>query len=175
MTDVEVSERGARRRCRATSSHTWRGQSLVELALLLPLFTIILLGAVDLGRAFFAYDRLANAVHEGALYGAQYPGSVSSASQPTSVTANPNNITYHVISEGSLGLTASNVSVVCYRQSDTTFSTPIACDGTGSSAVNAGDWIQVQATYTFQPMTTRILGLFPSGWTLRKTVRTVVL
>ena len=43
-----------------------RGQSLVELAMLLPLLMMIVLGAVDFGRVFFAYTTIVNAAREGA-------------------------------------------------------------------------------------------------------------
>ncbi|HET8628468.1 MAG TPA: TadE/TadG family type IV pilus assembly protein [Thermomicrobiales bacterium] len=160
MTGKVASRKGARRgRTIRHASRSWRGQSLVELALLLPLFTVILLGAVDFGQAFLAYNRLSNAVHEGALYAAQFPASTS-------------DIQLRVTSESSLS--PVTVSVTCYRQSDTTFSTPIACDGNGSNQLNSLDWVQVTATYNFRPMTARMLGLFPSGLTLRKTVRVAV-
>src|SRR6185295_4843152 len=50
-----------------------RGQSLVEFALVVPLLLLIFSGAVDLGRAFYNYVALENAVKEGALYGARFP------------------------------------------------------------------------------------------------------
>ena len=50
-----------------------RGQSLVELALALPVLLLILLGTLDLGRVFFDYIQLRGAVHEGAAYGARHP------------------------------------------------------------------------------------------------------
>jgi Flp pilus assembly protein TadG len=43
-----------------------RGQALVEFALLLPILAMITVGAVDLGRAYFAYTTVANAAREGA-------------------------------------------------------------------------------------------------------------
>jgi len=50
-----------------------RGQSAVELALVLPLLLLLLLGAVDLGRAFGVWMALSNAAREGARYGCQDP------------------------------------------------------------------------------------------------------
>jgi len=47
-----------------------RGQALVELALSIALLLIILLAAIDFGRAFFAYVGLVNAAREGARAGA---------------------------------------------------------------------------------------------------------
>lgn len=47
-----------------------RGQSLVELALVLPVLIILLLGLADLGRLFYAYVGISGAAAEGAAYGA---------------------------------------------------------------------------------------------------------
>jgi Flp pilus assembly protein TadG len=44
-----------------------RGQSLVELALALPILLMITMGVLDLGRAYFAYTTIANAAREGAM------------------------------------------------------------------------------------------------------------
>ena len=44
-----------------------RGQALVELALFLPILIVIVMGAVDFGRVFFAYTAVANAAREGAM------------------------------------------------------------------------------------------------------------
>ena len=41
-----------------------KGQSMVEFALVLPIFLLIVLGLVDLGRAVFAYTSITNAVRE---------------------------------------------------------------------------------------------------------------
>ena len=43
-----------------------RGQSLVEFALVIPLFLLLLIAVFDLGRAVFAYNTLTNAAREGA-------------------------------------------------------------------------------------------------------------
>jgi hypothetical protein len=50
-----------------------RGQALVESALLLPLLLILLLGAIDFGRAFFGYVNLHQAVRIGANFAAMNP------------------------------------------------------------------------------------------------------
>lgn len=49
------------------------GQSLVEFALCLPVLAIILLGLLDLGRAYNAYVIISNAAREGAYYGCMHP------------------------------------------------------------------------------------------------------
>jgi Flp pilus assembly protein TadG len=43
-----------------------RGQSLVEMAVLLPFLMAIVMGTVDVGRAFYAYTTLASAAYQGA-------------------------------------------------------------------------------------------------------------
>src|SRR5438552_10779005 len=47
------------------------GQSLIEVALVVPLLLLIVIGATELGRAFSYNVTLQNAVREGAAYGAR--------------------------------------------------------------------------------------------------------
>lgn len=42
------------------------GQALVEFALVVPIFLLILFGLLDVGRAIFAYNSITNAAREGA-------------------------------------------------------------------------------------------------------------
>jgi len=42
-----------------------RGQGLVEFALVIPIFLLLLIAAFDLGRAVFAYNSVTNAAREG--------------------------------------------------------------------------------------------------------------
>jgi Flp pilus assembly protein TadG len=49
---------------------TTNGQSLAELALILPLLLLILMGIFDLGRGIFFYSTIQNSAREGARYGA---------------------------------------------------------------------------------------------------------
>jgi Flp pilus assembly protein TadG len=50
-----------------------RGQSLVELAISLPVLILLLLGTVDFGMAIFSYSVLRDAAQEGAFYGSFNP------------------------------------------------------------------------------------------------------
>jgi len=50
-----------------------RGASLVELAFVLPLFPLLLFGAVDFGRAFYLSVEVAGAAQAAAAYGSQNP------------------------------------------------------------------------------------------------------
>ena len=50
-----------------------QGQGLTELALALPVLLLLLLGVLDVGRAFWALVALKDAVSEGASYAASHP------------------------------------------------------------------------------------------------------
>ena len=50
-----------------------RGQGLIELAIALPVLLLLLLGVLDVGRAYWAVVALKDAAAEGASYAASYP------------------------------------------------------------------------------------------------------
>jgi hypothetical protein len=68
------------------------GQSLLEFALVVPLLLVIFSGAADLGRAFYNYVALENAVKEGSLYGARYP----ICGNPSALCLDPNTVSWRV-------------------------------------------------------------------------------
>jgi Flp pilus assembly protein TadG len=78
-----------------------RGQSLVEFALMNVFLTILLLGVVDIGRAYFTYLALKDAAAEGAYFGAAYPQCVTNAN---AACPSPNNIDYRVRNSSPRGL-----------------------------------------------------------------------
>lgn len=51
-----------------------RGQSLVELAISLPIILLLMIGTIDFGLAIYAYLTVRDAAQEGALYGSINPG-----------------------------------------------------------------------------------------------------
>jgi hypothetical protein len=64
-----------------------KGQSLVEFALILPIFLLLVAGALDLGRVFYANISLNNAAREGAFQASQTPDSYA-ANQPCNTATN---------------------------------------------------------------------------------------
>jgi uncharacterized membrane protein len=50
-----------------------RGQSMVEVALAMPVLLLILAGILDVGRAYFTYISLSDAAAEGAAFAAIHP------------------------------------------------------------------------------------------------------
>ncbi len=111
-----------------TTTNGARSQSLVELALALPLLLIILVGVLDLGRVYFAYMTVVNASREGARYGATKP------TDTTGITTRANNE-----ASGS-GITLASVTPSC----------PNGC--------SAGNPIRVTVTADFQLITTYLFG-----------------
>jgi Flp pilus assembly protein TadG len=54
------------------------GQALVEVASMLPLLALILMGCLDLGRAFHVHMAAANAAHVGLMYAQQVTDPITS-------------------------------------------------------------------------------------------------
>jgi Flp pilus assembly protein TadG len=65
-----------------------RGQGLVEFALVLPIFLVILIGMVDLGRTIWANNSVANAAREAARFAAVHGGSCEDLSSTGCGTSN---------------------------------------------------------------------------------------
>jgi Flp pilus assembly protein TadG len=107
------------------------GQGIVELALSLPLLLLLMLGTIDIGRVFYDYVQLRNAVREGAGYGARMPNDTAG------ITLRVNR---HGIPAG------TSVAIACTGNCTTTNGVP---NGVGT--------IEVTATHTFTPITTAFL------------------
>lgn len=116
------------------------GQSLVEFALLFPVLLLILLGAVDLGRAFDAYVNITNASREGARYGSTHPTDTA-------------NITTRVQAELA-GLTVTSIVAECAPPPPSTSFSAGNC-----SAPSKGDQIRVTVTTSFQFLTLFLFNL----------------
>jgi Flp pilus assembly protein TadG len=126
-----------------------RGQSLVELAITLPILILLLLGTLDFGMAIFSYSMLRDAAQEGAFYG----------------SFNPNNV-------AEIENRARNISP---RADDAVFSSPVqlrdadlikvnvkvlgrSCQGAEDGAANS---IQVNVSYRYpilMPFIGRLIG-----------------
>ena len=106
------------------------GQSLTELALMLPVLMLILVGTLDLGRLLDAYVVMSNAAREGVRYAIDYP---------TSTDAIKNRALQEATSGGS-------------RYNDLT-SSMITVSGQTSDGVG-GNYITVSINYPFSLITT---------------------
>jgi Flp pilus assembly protein TadG len=110
-----------------------RGQSLVEFAMVLPLFLIIVFGIVDFGRAYSAYVQLNNGAREGARYGAVGKSSSEIQARVRAVTSGLNQGDLAISVSGAQGTKGSTITVSTVYDFD--FITPIGSfiAGLGSS------------------------------------------
>ena len=81
------------------------GQSLVEFAIMSIILTVILMGILDLGRAYFAFVALQDVVAEGATFAAVNPTCIGPMDGPG--CSNPNNITWRAKNESPSGMVIS--------------------------------------------------------------------
>jgi Flp pilus assembly protein TadG len=139
------------RRRHAHASKTGRvngGQSLVELAIALPLLLLLMLGTIDIGRAFFDYVQIRNAAREGAGYGAHFP---------TDTAGIQTRVTRHGVPAG------TTVTVECTN-----------CAASGGTVTGSGT-VKVTVRRTFTPITLGFLqswfGMQPMTLTASATMR----
>lgn len=126
-----------------------RGQSLVEFALILPIFVLLLVGILDFGRAVFAFNTLNNAAREG--------GRVAIVDQTAA----------HIKDmaagrTGFLDVPPSDVSVD-FRDPDAV-DTANSCDGSPGENAIVGCLAVVRVTYDYNaatPILAQIIGTIP--------------
>jgi PKD repeat protein len=123
------------------------GQSVVEFALVVPVFVFLLLIAVDFGRLFFSYVQVTNAAREGAAYAAAAPtdtvGIQSRALQEANV-------------QGQAGEHPLVVSATCANTAGATMACSAAPGGTGK-----GNTVTVRVVEPFgffTPLINQFLG-----------------
>ena len=122
-----------------------RGQSLLELALITPVFLILVLGVIDYGRVYFAYVSVTNSARTGADYAA---GSAEQAADVDAIRA--------------AALTETSELL------DTSPTNPSVAVSTGTDA-NGLEYADVTTTYTFNTLISWP-GL-PNSIDLERTVR----
>lgn len=123
------------------STESRRGQSLVELALVLPVFILVLVGIFDLGRAVYAYNTISNASRESVRVAIvnQTQADVEAEALQQAV---------------SLGITAADVAITYGHPSGT---------GSCSSPIGVGCLAGVSVQYTFTaatPVLGQLIGPF---------------
>lgn len=116
-----------------------RGQALVELAIILPVLALIMLGTLDMGQLFFEYIQLRGAVREAAAYGARQP-------------ADADGIYNAVYTHASALATGTDVSISYDGISDP-----------ASIVVYQEGTVTVAATRVFEPLTLSFFEVFGMG------------
>jgi len=142
-----------------------RGQSLVEFAFVLPIIVLVIVAFVEIGRAVFAYNTIANAARQGARVAAvNQLGVVTDCdeSRPIEDPYEPHwSIRGCVIAAGgALGITTANVAV-SYSSPP---STSLACDPT----LHVGCIAAITVTYNYS-VSTPFVNWFIHSFTMSQT------
>jgi Flp pilus assembly protein TadG len=104
--------------------HRSLGQSMVEMAMVLPVLLLVVAGTIDLGRAYFTSVAIESASKEGAFYGARKP---VCDTEKTGCTA-PNTVEWHVQQELE-GIADPTVTSTCTATDGTTKPVADCLDG----------------------------------------------
>lgn len=124
-----------------------RGQALVEFALILPVFLLLLVIAIDFGRLFFTYIQINNAAREAASAGSYAPSNSAAIASRAGAEKN---------SQAQRGENAITISTSCANASGATIACSAAAGGTG-----AGNTITVslREPFTFlTPLISAVVG-----------------
>ena len=100
----------------AASHRTASGQAITELALILPVLLLLLVGALDLGRVFYSQITVNDAAREGAIEGSRNPNSFLAGTACTSANKESNRIMCRTLNEargGFVTVAPADVSVSC--------------------------------------------------------------
>lgn len=168
-----------RRPARAGSRRAGRrrsgGQSVVEFAVIFPLFMVIFAAVISFGVALFNNMTLINAAREGARAGSM---TSNVANIPTVVAARVNS----AASQAGLGAVATTIT--CVGMNPTTTANPCTWSrhtSTNTGGAQQGDSVRVRVTYTFAnpfPLSIRLPGDvdvgLPATFTLSSTVQMVL-
>ena len=123
-----------------------RGQSMVEMAVMMIVILLILGGVLDFGRMYFTYLALQNAAGEGASYGAINPTWIDSNNNQ-----DPNNIVYRTQNESSGGLIDWSQTVVDVEV----------------AGISGGEPITVTVTYEYDVITPMVEAITGDTVTLK--------
>jgi Flp pilus assembly protein TadG len=124
------------------------GAAMVELALLLPVMLLLVVGAVDFGRAYFVYLEVVNAAHAGAEYGSLHPTDTTGISDAASASAP--NVPDLTVPTAVYGCECSDGS--SYKASCSTVPTCTASAGPPAVASNVVYRVQVKAQAVYTPL-----------------------
>lgn len=143
---------------RKKKSSSFRGQDLVEFALVLPLLGLIIFGVLDLGRLFHAGITITNAARVGARIGAlrsdiyDCDPTMDPACDPTYGPPYFINATREEAANNSIDLSTSPITVECLDgNSDLGFP--------GNGRCDYGDTFRITVTYDFQLLLDGVISL----------------
>lgn len=121
------------------------GQGLVETSLAASLLVLLLLAAVDFGRAFYMVIELKGAAHAGAVYGSQHP--TDTAGMQSVATANATDLSN--MSGANFTPTAT---YGCECSDGSNASASCASTPSCSSSTSEVYYVEVKATASYSPL-----------------------
>ena len=165
-----------------------RGQTLVEFALVLPIFLLVVFGLIDVGRAVYTNSTLSQAAREGARLaaaeaswiGSTHPACVSDESQITSARPGahvcpPDVATFksHISSAAQrMTVAVGPINTLYISCNDGSIADPVptgawtessggnGCkDGLGNAIAGSGDLVSVRVEYTYDLFTPLVSSL----------------
>ena len=145
-----------------------RGLALIEFALALPLLAILVLGAVDVGRAYSLATRLTNAAREGARFGQDAPEQVAT----TGVCTAPDSITWMATHEDGSNSWTVNVDKMVGGSATAISGCRTMQDPAAS--VRPGDHIRVRVSTSFAILTPLVGQLIGNQLTITGSQEVVV-
>jgi Flp pilus assembly protein TadG len=141
----DPASHGEAGRCDAAWLKEERGASLVEMAVVLPVLGLLLLGAIDFGRAYYLGIEVQSAAEAGALYGTQNLTDIAGIeSAATTDAPNVSGIT----ATATNGCECSDGSLSTASPSPTTSTCPAPPACTGSLSLVSYVQVNTTATYT---------------------------
>jgi len=130
-----------------------RGHAFVELALLMPIFTLVIVGSAEFARLAFAGIEVRDAARAGAEYGAQNHGTAQNTSGMQSAATNDSPNVTNITAAASTFCTCSNgTSVTC-------------ANAASNCSARIAEYVQVDTSAVVNP-TFHVPGL-PSTYTLK--------
>jgi Flp pilus assembly protein TadG len=144
---------------------------VVEFAVAFPLILLLVLGAVDFGRIFFAYISAVNAAREGAAFAA-----IHASATPFDSTAFTNGVTAAAEgqsnAQGTSGGGAMTVNVACHAPGSTA---ALDCSTASDFAAGTGNQVTVMVSQSFTFLTPFITDLFGGPIVMSSTATAPVL
>ena len=152
---------------RAAARRKGRGQSLVEFALVIPIFLLMLFGLIDVGRLVYLNSTLSQAAREGARLGsveASWLGGTDPACGAAGGPVCPANVAVlrtHVTEAANRMITPFGAVENVYTRCDAATATPPTGEWTTTTCSDRapGDRVSVRVTYTFTAITPVISNL----------------
>ena len=128
-----------------------RGAALVELAITLPILMVVLLGAIDFGRAFRLAMIVTNAARAGAQFGAQT--SINSGNTTQMINTADQLLSANGLASGP-ATTAQRLCECADDAGNFTATTPAnTCASTSCPTGHLSVWVTVTASRTFSMLT----------------------